>query len=413
MKKILFNLLLGFCIVSVLSVFQLQYTEAQRIPVLEFYHTNSCSHCRDEIKWFAILKKQYPDVQIQQYEIADRDNYDRMQKRLKELGKTYHGTPVNIIGNDVVNGFNPDAILQVFDKNFGPSTNKKKELLPNKELDIKKNSHTNNMAVVTAIDGSGEIQDEEQRIKNLAKGLNSTLGWSLMSFVLGIIDGFNPCAMWTLMVLLGFLFSIDDVRKRWLIGGVFIISSAIIYFVALCFYVFVFEQFKPLMPSSIPDWINGLLGIVALLFGLYLMNSSRKAEIDCTVRDAASKKKFAQTLQKILNRKNILFVLAGIIVIAFSVNFVELLCSWYFPVAFSWVMVTIVEADFYTNLAAILIYDLAYVFDDILVFSIAMVTMNYAAISPKWVQASHLIGGLLLVGGGFMLMWISFLSRII
>ena len=53
--------------------------------------------------------------------------------------------------------------------------------------------------------------------------------WPIMSFVMGLVDGFNPCAMWTLFILIGFLLAMKDKSKQYWIGGVFIGSSAIIY----------------------------------------------------------------------------------------------------------------------------------------------------------------------------------------
>ena len=48
-----------------------------------------------------------------------------------------------------------------------------------------------------------------------------------------------------------------------------------------------------MLTGSVPTWINGALGILAFIFGLFLIKASRKAEIDCTVRDMESKKKFS------------------------------------------------------------------------------------------------------------------------
>jgi hypothetical protein len=40
-----------------------------------------------------------------------------------------------------------------------------------------------------------------------------------LALALGAIDGFSPCAMWTLIFLIGLLLGMEDRRRVWLLGG--------------------------------------------------------------------------------------------------------------------------------------------------------------------------------------------------
>ena len=51
----------------------------------------------------------------------------------------------------------------------------------------------------------------------------------LMSIVIGFVDGFNPCAMWVLLFLIGMLFNMKDKKKMWILGIVFLTTSALVY----------------------------------------------------------------------------------------------------------------------------------------------------------------------------------------
>jgi len=220
--------------------------------------------------------------------------------------------------------------------------------------------------------------------------------WPIMSFVMGIVDGFNPCAMWTLFVLIGFLLAMDDVKKRWWIGGIFIGSSALIYLGALLAYFFGFKAVTSNIASSAMDWVFLAIGIIAIITGIITILNSRKKSLDCEVRDAESKKKFSLKLQNILNREKFVFVIIGVVVLAFSVNAFELLCSIAIPTIYTASMLDL-HLPLWKNLAGITIYDFAYVLDDMVVFYIAMKTLSLKIFSPKLVQTANFVGGLLLL----------------
>ncbi len=228
--------------------------------------------------------------------------------------------------------------------------------------------------------------------------------WPVMSFVLGLIDGFNPCAMWTLFILLGFLLTMEDKRKRWLIGGVFIASSGIIYLGALTAYLVGFQAMTTLIATKAMTYVFTLIGLMSLVAGVWAVYTYRTKGIECDVRDAASKKKFHQQLAAILERDQLWLVLAGMVLLAFSVNAFELLCSFAIPTVFTSTLVAL-ELSTWEKVAAVLLYDLAYILDDLIVFTIAIKTMSLKVFSPKVTQIANLIGGLILIVIGLLLLF--------
>ncbi len=154
--------------------------------------------------------------------------------------------------------------------------------------------------------------------------------WPLMSFVLGLIDGFNPCAMWTLFILLGFLLTMEDQRKRLMIGGVFIASSGLIYLAALFTYLIGFQAITTLIATKSMTYVFTLIGLMSMIAGGWAVYTYRTKGIECDVRDAASKKKFHQKLGAILEREQLWLVLAGMVLLAFFFACGKL----FFPVRF-------------------------------------------------------------------------------
>jgi len=228
--------------------------------------------------------------------------------------------------------------------------------------------------------------------------------YPIMSFVLGLIDGFNPCAMWTLFILIGFLLSLDDTKKRWLIGGIFIGSSGLIYMAALLAYLFGFKEITQVVATSSMQWVFFAIGGIAILTGILSFFSISKKGVECNVRDAKSKQKFTARIQSILEREKFYLVLGGIVVLAFSVNAFELLCSFAIPTVFTATLISI-DLNLAEELLALFIYDFAYILDDIIVFTIAIKTLSLKVFDKKLVQITHAIGAILLIIIGLLLIF--------
>lgn len=228
--------------------------------------------------------------------------------------------------------------------------------------------------------------------------------WPLMSFVLGLVDGFNPCAMWTLFILLGFLLTMENSRKRWLIGGVFIASSGLIYLAALLTYLLGFQAVTSLIATRSMGFVFTAIGLMALAAGVWAVYTYRTKGVECEVRDADSKRRFHQKIGDILAREQMWLVLGGMVLLAFSVNAFELLCSFAIPTVFTATLVSL-DLNWPQKIAALLIYDFAYIFDDLLVFTIAIKTLSLKVFSPRVTQMANLFGGITLIIIGLLVLF--------
>ena len=52
------------------------------------------------------------------------------------------------------------------------------------------------------------------------------LSLPIIAIVIGLVDGFNPCAMWILIFLITMLFDYKDRKKMWILGCTFLFTSA-------------------------------------------------------------------------------------------------------------------------------------------------------------------------------------------
>ena len=107
-------------------------------------------------------------------------------------------------------------------------------------------------------------------------------------------------------------------------------------------------------------------------------------------------------MKAVATQKNFLFAFCGIIALAVAVNIVELGCSLGLPVVYTQIlsMNNLSAIQYYLYL---LLYIVVFMFDDMVVFFISMVTLHATGITTKYSRISGLIGGIVMILVGIYL----------
>ena len=79
-----------------------------------------------------------------------------------------------------------------------------------------------------------------------------------LTIMLAAVDGFNPCAMWTLVFLISLLVGLRDRFRMWVLGSIFIGASTAVY------YLFMAVWLNVLLFLDMLFWIRLLVGFLAL-----------------------------------------------------------------------------------------------------------------------------------------------------
>ena len=353
---------------------------------LYLFHSSSCPHCKAEIEFLESIKDDYPSLRVIQYEVSKNEmNYNFYNKVLKKTGINTTGVPFTLIGTDYYVGF---------DENAGTDKEIKKS--------IEKFLNGDYVDVITKIKNDEDISDikfnvdssSEKEIPILGKIDSKSVSLPILSIVMGALDGFNPCAMWVLLFLITMLFNMKDKKKMWILGLTFLTTSALVYLLIMLAWLKVAISFTTV------KWIRILIALVALCGGIVNLNSFRKSiqnKTDgCEVVDDKKRKKTFKKIKDIVNEKKFILALIGVITLAVSVNFIELACSAGLPLIFTQVLalnnLSTLEYSIYMFL-----YILFFLLDDIVVFVVAMLTLNVKGISSKYGKYSHLVGGIIMV----------------
>ena len=152
-------------------------------------------------------------------------------------------------------------------------------------------------------------------------------------------------------------------------------------------------------------WVQRIIAVVAIVGGIVNLNSYRKTKNGgCHVVDEKKRKKYFTKMKKFTTEQNLILSLIGVITLAASVNIVELACSAGFPTIF----ITILELNkvgMISKVLYILLYIIFFLIDDIVVFVVAMKTLEISGVTTKYNKYSHLVGGILMILIGLLLIF--------
>lgn len=375
-KKIFWILL----IVIVLSFgIKTDFSLAQQSPVkIDFFYSAICPHCAEEKEFLEELGKKYPEIEIKKYEVISSPENQKILKDFYEKYKVPAGeqgwVPVTFTPTKYFVGFNEQIA--------GDIENCIKECL------------------------IGE-KPTSQKIKVPIFGEIDVLKMSLpvLTITLGAMDGLNPCAMWILLFLIALLINTRSRKRMWLIGGTFILASGIIYYLILSAWLNLF------LAISYVNLTRILIGVFALGVGIWqIKNFITFRPGVCKVTDGKTslqdriKNGLKNHAEKLALSPFNLGILGGVIVLAFGINLVEFFCSAGLPATFTRIL-ALSPISTFSYYFYLFLYTFVFLLDDLIVFSLAVITLSRIGFTEKYNYWATLIGGLLIFILGILLIF--------
>ena len=325
-----------------------------------------CPHCKKLEKFLNDIEIKNGDkVKVYIYEVwYNKENLKTFHRVKTKLNDTSTGVPFTVIGDKQYVGFS-DSIKSLIKNDIDKYIDDKEE---------------NNILSIPIL---GDVDIKKVSIP-------------IVAIILGLVDGFNPCAMWILLFLIGMLFNMKDRKKMWILGFVFLFVSGLVYFISLLGITFVLSLATTL--------IKRLIAVVAVFLGIFNIYKYFKTRKDtgCDIINDKKRKVMFSKIKNITNNKSFFLAIIGMIILGASVNLVELACSLGFPMIFAEIL-AINNIEGITKVGYLLLYIIMYMIDDIIIFIIAMATLKLTGISTKYTKYSHLIGGIIMIIMGILL----------
>lgn len=406
MKRSLKILFLVICLFSFCNV--VNAVSEKNLVNIYLFHSYTCKHCKEEIKLLDELEKEYDNIKVYKYEVNENGNGELLKNISEIMGSKVTGTPYTIIGNKVFSGYDYEnskgrfkGAIEYYSKyGYEDKVGEYISSIPLPSYEVKDTDPDVDEYINDYISYKVKLPlIGEVKLKNL------TL--PLVTVVIGLADGFNPCAMWVLLFLISMLIGMKDKKRMWILGSTFLLTSALIYLIFMMSWL----NLANLLISVV--WVRVIIAVVSLVGGFINLRGyiKHRKVSGCDVVDDKKRNKIITRIKKFTTEKNFWLAILGVIVLAISVNVVELACSAGLPVMFIEILslnnLTAIEEIIY-----IVLYMLFFLLDDFVVFVIAMTTLSLTGVSSKYGNLSKLIGGILMLLIGLLLMfkpeWIMF-----
>lgn len=398
-KKILFNILFLF---TIFISFNMRVS-AKSVNVYMFYG-KTCPHCEEALEYLNDVKDKY-DLEIYKYEVWENDeNKALMNEVALLLDVNIRGVPFVIIDNTAIFGY----ASQVTDETYRYHIKQAAKDNFVDKVGIKLGI-VNESGTLTQ-NGEERVQDASYKIKLPIIGKVDLKNISLpaLSVLIGIVDGFNPCAMWVLLFLISTLIGMKNKKRLWTLGLTFLITSSLVYMAFMVSWL----SFAKMISGVLV--VRMIIAIVAIIGGAINLNSFANQlgkEDGCNVVSAKKRKKVFSNIKKFTHEKSFIMAILGVILLAISVNLIELACSAGLPVIFTQLL-AMNDLSIPLYWVYIIIYIFFFMLDDLIIFAVAVKTMQLTGISTKYTKYSHLIGGILMFIIGILLIvkpeWLMF-----
>ena len=359
-----------------------------------------CGHCQRELVFLKRLQRESGSIFVRKLNVEDADDrllFDILTEKLK-LPKV---TPITVVGRRVLIGFSDEQttgaeILRLVESE--PAGLRLEAM-----LGIEGRADEAGSGVCPLIGPSTACEtggDEYRHVRLPLVGAVDIRQYTLpvLSLVLGLIDGFNPCAMWVLVAFLSALAQVGSRRKMIQFAGMLILAQGAMYAALLNSWFLAFDFIKA------DRIVRPLVGLVALGGGVFFLWEFVRTEVACRVTGTEQRARVISRLGALSRLEFSLPVVFGILGVAFSVNVVEFACSIGIPQAYTKIL-EINDVGLLWRQALIGLYILTYLLDDVLVLGLAIWGIEKSGLSTRYIRASNLLGGLLMLVLGAMLLF--------
>jgi len=362
---------------------------AQEVPVQVFWQ-EGCPFCERARAALSQMQAADPGLEIEEIELGvSAQNNQRFRDAIAVLGIDRPAVPLVVIGDRHALGFadgrTPALYVQMIEAcRGGPCP-----------------AVLGGESSAAPVDAGGvdAAETDSVALPWIGEVRLSALSLPVLTVVLAAVDGFNPCAMWVLALLIAFLLGVEDSRRMWTLGLVFLGATGVMYFAVMAAWLNI------VLWIGAVGWLRLAIGALAIVAGIYYLREYwTNPEGVCKVTPSNRRKTISEAFRALVEQPNLLVASLGIAALAIAVNLVELVCSAGVPAIFTQ-MLAMHDLGLGAYYGYLLLYISVFLIDDTAIFVIAMLTLRATFASATISRVSHLVGGIvLLILGAIMVL---------
>lgn len=366
---------------------------------LYVFHSQRCSHCLNAMRFLDQLEKKHRWLVVTRYETsAHPENLQYYQTMAKGMGRVAGQVPAFFFCRQLEIGYVSDATGQRLEA----SLIRCRESLQRQVTGQTRAATLG--AILTLLANPLDVPVDDLKLPEPDDKVDLPLWGSveaadvslpLLTLVIAACDAFNPCAFFVLLFLLSLLVHGHSRARMAIIGGIFVFSSAAVYFLFMAAWLNLFLIFGHLA------WITSIAGLVAVAIALINIKEFFwfKRGVSLTIPESAKPGIF-QRMTRLVGESRLWAMVAGTIFLAFTTNLYELLCTSGFPMVYTRVL-TLRDLPATAHVGYLILYNLIYVTPLALIVVGFVWTLGARKLTEYEGRALKLLSGvmMLLLGG--------------
>lgn len=335
--------------------------------LVTLFYGRECPHCEAERQWLAGLSVRHSQVRVAEFEVWHHAEH---RARFAEVAAA-HGlradqVPATFLLGRAWVGFSSDVAAEI-------------EAVVRHALQN------------GAAPPSSETTSTTVRLPFLGPVDLTRHSLVTATVLIAFIDGFNPCSLWVLTLLLGIVINSGSRARILLVGGTFLSVTALIYglFIAGLFTVLSFVGFTP--------WVRAVVAAVAGAFGLINIKDYfwYRAGMSLTIPESRKPGIYRGIREVVGASRSAPALIGATMVLAAGITLVELPCTAGFPVLWSGLVAGQATGPEFGFLLAT--YILVYLLDELAVFTAVVVTLQRSRFEEQHGRLLKLVGGVIML----------------
>ncbi|MGM0381717.1 MAG: hypothetical protein ACQEP7_06985 [bacterium] len=363
--------------------------DSSRQATIYFFWGESCPVCARQKPFLERMEEKYPGLDVVQLEVEESEEN---RETFRKLAQTYNteasGVPMTFIGD-----FRPLV---------GFSHQAKSRLEDMISYCLENNCPDPGNYIDREIEGQQKKSSVSKKIKG---NIDHTL-WLpfagevdlvamplfVMTFLVAFVDGFNPCSLWLITLLLGIVIPTGDRKKILTVSLTFLLVTAAGYG------LFILGVLKTMTYIGYMGWIQVIVAVIAFIFGAVNVKDYFwfKEGISFTIPDRFKPKIFRNFRELPEKEQSAPLLVGAVALMAAGVVLIELPCTAGFPVIWSSI-VGAYDLGLVTYSGLFILYLFTYLLVELIIVITAVVTMRTTRLQEVHGRILKLLGGVIML----------------
>lgn len=356
-------------------------SESARVLMAYVFKSARCPHCNEQRPFLDALAEQRERFEIRYYEIVETtEHHDFLRLMAAAFDVKPGSVPMVFIGDSVWVGDSGRIRREI--------ETKVAECLAAGCSDARALAEQRIAGDVTST-GAPDTTIQLPFLDRVDLSLQPLL---LSTAIIAFVDGFNPCSLWLLTILIALVLHSGSRRRVLIVGLVFLATTAAVYG------LFMVGLFSVLAYAAYLPWMYWIVAAFALVFGLVNIKDYFwfKRGFSFTIDDRHKPGIFRRFRELIKDGRSPLTLAGATLVMALGIALIELPCTAGFPVIWSG-LVSAHEVSPIGFAGLLLAYLAIYLLDELIIFGIAVFKLRIDRFEESQARVLKLIGGVVMI----------------